>query len=142
MERKYEMLESDTIEVCGHVLHRIKSLIDFGIIKKGELGGYIEKESNLSQDGTCWVYDSACVMDDATLLENAAIFDNAIVCDDAFLSGNAVVSGYGRVMGNSCMYEDSTVSGLAVLAGEASLTHEEELTGTSINIDPVVLLID
>ena len=41
------MLEGDTIEVCGHVLHRIKSLIDFGIIKKGELGGYIEKEEKL-----------------------------------------------------------------------------------------------
>ena len=142
MEKKYEMLESDTIEVCGHVLHRIKSLIDFGDVKKGDLGGYIEKESNLSQYGTCWVYDSACVMGDATLLENAVVLDNAIVCDNAFLSGNAMVREYGRVMGNSCMYEDSTVSGLAVLAGEASLTHEEELTGTSINIDPVVLLID
>ena len=137
MERKYEMLESDTIEVCGHVLHRIKSLIDFGIVKKGELGGYIEKESNLSQYGTCWVYDSACVMGDATLLENAMVLDNAIVCDNAFLSGSAMVREYGRVMGNSCMYEDSSVSGLAVLAGEASLTHEEELTDTSINIDHV-----
>ena len=47
-----------------HTLHRIKALKDFGDIDKGDLGGWIEKESNLSHEGTCWVFDSAMVYDD------------------------------------------------------------------------------
>ncbi len=32
-------------------LYRIKALKDFDDVKVGDLGGYIEKESNLSHDG-------------------------------------------------------------------------------------------
>lgn len=34
---------------------RIKALKDFGEIKAGEIGGLIEQEENLSQDGNAWV---------------------------------------------------------------------------------------
>ena len=32
-------------------VYRIKALRDFGDVKTGQLGGWIEKESNLSHDG-------------------------------------------------------------------------------------------
>ena len=38
------------------VLRRIKALRSFGDVKEGDLGGWIEKESNLSHEGNCWVY--------------------------------------------------------------------------------------
>lgn len=50
MEKKYELTE-DTLEIDGHILHRIKALKDFGDVKKGDLGGFVEKESNLAQEG-------------------------------------------------------------------------------------------
>ena len=56
--KKYE-LTGDTIERYGVTLLRIKALRDFGNILEGATGGYIEKENNLSHEGTCWVYGSA-----------------------------------------------------------------------------------
>ena len=56
MERKYELTD-ETIICDGRILHRIKALRDFGNVKARELGGWIEKESNLSHSGNCWVYD-------------------------------------------------------------------------------------
>ena len=46
--KKYELLENDTVKLSGIIMYRIKALRSFGYIKKGELGGYIEKEYNLS----------------------------------------------------------------------------------------------
>ena len=49
---KYKLSE-ETLEIDGHVLHRIIALRDFGNVKKGDLGGFIEKESNLAHDLNC-----------------------------------------------------------------------------------------
>lgn len=98
--KKYEMAD-ETIFIDGKTLHRIKALIDFefnGIkVKQGDLGGFIEKKSNLSQGGNAWVSDDACVSDDAR------VNGNAWVSDDARVSGNAWVSGNARVSGNACV---------------------------------------
>ena len=53
MENKKFELTEETIQCDEHTLHRIKALKDFAFIKKGDMGGWIEKESNLSQDGNC-----------------------------------------------------------------------------------------
>ena len=59
-EKKYELTD-ETIDVDGHILHRIKAIRDFGDVNVGELGGFIEKEENLSHNGKCWVCDDARV---------------------------------------------------------------------------------
>ena len=51
--KKFE-LTADRIKSNGVTLHRIKALIDFGDVKAGELGSYVEKEENLSQYGNAW----------------------------------------------------------------------------------------
>ena len=56
--RKFE-LTTDTKMRFGKKLFRIKALIDFGNVKEGEKGGYIEKEENLSQSGDAWVSGNA-----------------------------------------------------------------------------------
>ena len=86
--KKYEITD-ETIDFCGITLHRIKALIDFGGVRKGEIGGFIEKESNLSQDGDAWVcgdalvYGAAKVYGDAEVYGNAWVYGNAEVCGDA-----------------------------------------------------------
>lgn len=62
--KKYE-LTSETLRYKGCTLHRIKALKDFGSIKAGELGGWVEKEKNLPQYGNAWVYGDARVCGDA-----------------------------------------------------------------------------
>ena len=62
--KKYELTD-ETIKVTRRTLYRIRALIDFGGVKAGQLGGYIEKEENLAQDGNAWVSGDARVCGDA-----------------------------------------------------------------------------
>ena len=48
MEEKKYKLTDEVINVLGSTLHRIKSLKDFSDVHKGDLGGWIEKESYIS----------------------------------------------------------------------------------------------
>ena len=80
--KKFE-LTSDFKMYLGMKLFRIKALVDFGNVKAGDLGGYIEKEKNLSHNGNAWVSDNAQVYGDARVSGNARVYDNARV------SGNA-----------------------------------------------------
>ena len=59
MNRKFELTEKK--EVGGLTLFRTKAKIAFGNVAKGELGGWIEKEGNLSDSGDAWVYGNARV---------------------------------------------------------------------------------
>ena len=63
--KKYEILVEDTITFFGVQLFRIKALISFSGIEKGEVGGYIANEKNLSQSGNAWVYGNARVSGNA-----------------------------------------------------------------------------
>nr|DAE54249.1 MAG TPA: Putative transferase, nesg, ydcK, Structural Genomics.38A [Bacteriophage sp.] len=80
--KKYK-LTNETIEFCGRKLHRIQALIDFSDVKSGDLGGWIEKENNLSQIGDAWVYGNAKVYKNASILHNAKVYDNAKVYGEA-----------------------------------------------------------
>ena len=98
-------------------LYQIQALKDFGSVRKGELGGYIEKEENLSVFGNAWVYGNAQVYGNARVSGNARVygdarvFDNAWVFDDAWVYGNAWVSDDARVYGNARVYGDAWVYG-------------------------------
>lgn len=92
MERKYELTD-ETIEIGGKTLHRIKAVRDFANIKAGDLGGFIEKEYNLSHEDNAWIYDSAKVYDNAWVCDNARVYGNADVCGNALVCGNTNVGG-------------------------------------------------
>ncbi|WP_375620598.1 hypothetical protein [Bartonella sp. TS25HLJMH] len=105
MEKKYELTD-ETTEVDGKTLHRIRALRDFGNVEKGDLGGFIENEDNLSHEGDCWVgddalvYEGARVYDDAQISDNAKVFGNAEVYEDVHFYGFAEVYGDVRVFGD------------------------------------------
>lgn len=71
--KKYE-LTSETKIFFGHILYRIKALSSFGCVSAGDLGGFLESEKNLSQNGDAWVYGNARVFGDAEVSEIGAIF--------------------------------------------------------------------
>ncbi len=90
MNKKYEFTE-ETLNWLGKVLHRIRALRDFGDVKAGDVGGWIEKEENLSHKGTCWVYDEAVVGDSAVVRGSAVVGDSAVVRGSAVVRDSAVV---------------------------------------------------
>nr|DAK67830.1 MAG TPA: Putative transferase, nesg, ydcK, Structural Genomics.38A [Caudoviricetes sp.] len=111
--KKYELLIDDTIDVFGVTLFRIKALISFSNVAKGDLGGYVKKEDNLSHYGNAWVYGNARVSDNARVYGDARVYDNARVYGDARVYGNA------RVSDNAWVYGDALVSGDALVYDNA-----------------------
>ncbi len=84
---KFKLIKSDKVSPFGKPLFQIEALKNFGSISKGEKGGYVEKEENISVSGNAWVSGDASVSGDARVSGNAS------VSGDASVSGNASVSG-------------------------------------------------
>ena len=78
MEKKY-ILTEETKEVGGHILHKIQAVRDFGDVQKGDLGGWVESEENLSHDGDCWISGNGRVSGDGRVSSNARIGVNAYI---------------------------------------------------------------
>ena len=120
--KKFELTTEFITNAFGKKLFRIKALVEFGNVKAGELGGYVEKEGNISQDGDAWVYDNAWVCDDAWVSGNARVCGNARVSGNAKVCGNARVSGNAWVCGNARVSDNAWVSGNARVSGNADYT--------------------
>lgn len=68
-------LTTESIELNGKTFYRIQALKDFSNVKKGSLGGFVESERNLSQEGDCWIYGNAIVSGDNEIVEDTMVFD-------------------------------------------------------------------
>lgn len=111
-EKKYKFTE-DMLELYGHILHRIQALKSFNNIKKGDLGGWIEKEDNLSQDGECWVYKDACVYDNAKITNNSFVHDYSLVYGNAIVEGNTMIQDNAEIFGNAKIFGNAFIHGHA-----------------------------
>ena len=120
--KKFE-LTTDSIKRNRVTLYRIKALIDFGDVKAGDLGGYVEKEENLSQYGNAWVSGDARVSGDACVSGNARVYGNAWVSGDARVYVNA------RVYDNAWVYGNAEVSGNALVRGDAWVSDNACVSG-------------
>ena len=110
--KKYE-LTTNTKMCFGRKLYQIKALKDFGDVKAGDLGGYIEKEENLSQDGIAWVFGNAYVYGNARVYDDAYVYGNTLISGNAQVFGNACVFGDAKVFGNTCVFDYACVYGNA-----------------------------
>jgi carbonic anhydrase/acetyltransferase-like protein (isoleucine patch superfamily) len=125
---KYILLRDDTITVNGSKLYRIRALKQLnvraygGSIKRGDYGGYIESEKNLSHDGVCWVYDDAKVYQNAQVKDSASVEGEAQVYGSAVLSDSARVTAEAHVYGNARIDSHCTVHNRAHVYGNAVVT--------------------
>lgn len=126
MNKKFELIKNDSIEIDGHKLYRIRALIDFNDIKAGDLGGYVEHENNLSQMDNCWIYDNACVFGNARVYDNASVYDNAYVADNAHISGNARVCNNAGVYGEAKVFDNARIFGSARISGDAIIEKDSD----------------
>ena len=102
-------------------LYRIEALRDFGDVKKGQLGGFIAKEENLSHEGDCWVYKDAMVFDDAHVSENAKIYDQVKVYDNACVYGEAQIHDTSRINVNANVYGNAKIFGITSVSENAKV---------------------
>lgn len=81
---KYKLTD-EKIEHNGKTLYRIQAIKDFSNVKAGDLGGWVESEGNLNQEGNCWVFDEA------------RIFDNARISGATWITGRVWVGGRAEI---------------------------------------------
>lgn len=83
MNKKYTLIESNYYTIQdGCKLFQIQAIRDFGNVKVGDLGGYIQKENNLSHEGNCWVYGDGCVCGDAEVSGNLRVDGSGYICNN------------------------------------------------------------
>ena len=112
--QKYEI--TDIAHEEYPFLHRIRALRDIcGEIHAGDIGGFVESESNLSAEpGDC-----------------AWIFDDAIACGSAYVSKGSVMSGHSRAEDNAYL-RGASMTGKALASGNAQIIHDPHTMGTPI----------
>ena len=126
--KKYE-LTNERLKIGIYQLYRIRALKDFADVKKGDLGGFVESEFNLSQVGDCWVYDDACVYGNAHVSQNATIRDDATVFCVARVCGNATIKEQAFVTNNSVVCDRAIIFGEAIIAGHSQVYGNAKIGG-------------
>ncbi|MGV8151864.1 MAG: hypothetical protein ACP5OG_02190 [Candidatus Nanoarchaeia archaeon] len=110
-EKKYE-LTKEMLKYEQYKLYRIKALKDFSDVKAGDLGGYVEYPSNLSQQGDCWIYDTSKVYKGGFIGENAKVMEKSSVYNGSLICGNAIIKNASNIYGSNL-----GVSGNKVVSG-------------------------
>ena len=108
---KYKLGEEK--EINGIKMFHVVALKDFAGVKAGDVGGFIEKEENLSQ------YGDALVGGDARVHDNAMVYGNARVC------GNDVIKSSKEILNILNLKYNLTITPQNIVGGCRSFTHEE-----------------
>ena len=100
-QKKYELTGEFIEHWSGKKLYRIRSLVSFGVVVAGQLGGFVESEKNLDQSlsgdarvyGDAWVYGNAWVSGDAWVYGDAEVYGDARVRSYAVISERKMIFG-------------------------------------------------
>lgn len=139
MTEKFEFTGA-TQEFDGTVLRQIRALreLELSSINRGDLGGWLEHEDNLSHAGDCWVYPDAIVRGQARVEGHSRLHDQSVV------EGNAVVRGFTLLHHNSTVkdnvvIEDTSLSGYTTIYGQARISCGQDgpqiIPGIAIDFD-------
>ena len=131
MEKHFELTD-ETIEVAGNTMHRIRCTRDCKWAKTGDLGGFIEKEDNLS--GNAWVSDNARVYGNAWVSDNARVYGDARVYGNARLAGDARVYGNARLAGKARVAGNDDHCGFDVFGSIGRHTHAYRTSDGGVEI--------
>ena len=136
MEKKYE-LTNETITIGLITLHRIKALRSFNDVKKGDKGGFIVSEDNLSHEGNSWVYNEAKVYRNAKVLDNAIVRDYAVITGCAIISGNVIVKDKtyvthkAKILDYAVIEDYAFISDKAVIRGFSTIRDKAFISGNA-----------
>lgn len=137
MRNKKYILTERTIEHKGHTLYQIQAVKKFANIEKGTLGGFVEGEWNLSQDGNCWIFPSAKVYDKAIVKENAClqgyaqVYNSAIVGESSLVKGCAKVFQHALVDGNAYVGDYAQIYGSSYISGDTMIFDHAKIRGST-----------
>ena len=156
VNQKYKI--TDIVHEKYPFLHRIWALRDIGWkVKAGDLGGFVESESNLSFEpgDAAWIFDDAIACGSSYVDKGSRLFGNVLVYGNMYISQGSALSGHARAedcayirgadlcgharaSGNS-MILDSPDTGKAPILSETCVVYGTVLGDIYIMGDTVVL---
>lgn len=98
-QQKYEFTDEFKYLTQYVKLRRIRAVMDIPEhnVKKGDLGGWIQKVSNLPRDNQAWVADEAIVYGNAVIKDASRVEKNALVFGKSIIEGSSVITGRARI---------------------------------------------
>lgn len=89
---KFRLTEDKQRMIDGTDVYRIEALQDFNDVKVGDLGGFLEREDNLSfeEGDNSWVYDDSVVYGDSVIEADSIIYKDGMIKDSHVLNGSRV----------------------------------------------------
>lgn len=130
MTRKYKYTgETRSLSPVSKV-NQIQALRDIPRhnVKKGDIGGWIQFERNLSHYGDAWVADNARVVGSLT-----EVTGDALIADNAFVNIRSKVSGESIVSGNAVIARTELLGNRNFINDDAKVT-DVTIQGTDISI--------
>lgn len=149
MSKKYELTD-ETIMFEDTVLYRIRALKDIPSAVKGDLGGFVRSEENLSQEGDCWIFPESKVVGnskvsgDATILGEVTIFNDVNITDRAMINGNLIIANNVEISGKSNIFIESgiicnkvKICDNVVISGKMRIINNVKISGDTVLIGNV-----
>lgn len=145
LDRKYK-LTKESIKHKSHTLYRIEATCNFGDVKKGDKGGFVESYFNLCENG--WVNHNAKVYGNALVFGNAVLYNNAEVYGNSRIFEKAKVSGDAKIFGDVMIRDEAHISttvkicGNSIISGKTRLYGDAKIFGDLGVFEDVGFLID
>ena len=130
---KYEITDIEHPHAPG--LYRIRALRDINrhFVNRGDLGGYIEDDRNLSHRGDCWVGEDAIVKQKASVQDNAYAGYNAFLTGQAELCDNARALNEIEMRGRACAYDNAVLMGRTRMINRAQVSGRAHVTDANLS---------
>lgn len=140
VKRKYKILKEESRVIDGRTVYRIKALRSFDDVQKGDLGGFVQSEDNLSHTGESWIYDDAAALDESYVNYNARMYGNSRLYDQSRITGDAIVEDNAVLRNFALMDDDSRASDNSTLQDDAAL-HEKASIEDNVVLSGNTLLL-
>lgn len=123
---------------CPYKLNPDGDDLGITLIKKGQLGGWVEKEDNLSHEGGCWIFEEGIVRGNARVEGNARVASRALVKDNAIVKDYSCITDSAYVYGNAVLNDCTKMKGMVSIGGNSktngyvSINSNSQIHGDSI----------
>lgn len=149
--------EHEGVIVINHepiIVHQIRAIdyFDNESINPGELGGYVQTESNLSQEGACWIKPGNYVVQDASVSDDTQIQGiGCVICNNAHIDGHVLIETVGDVLIDGNAYitgmtqilgADIQIGGTAILTGNMCIERGARIKKTDDSVGVIGLSKD
>lgn len=141
----FEGLKDINVDVYKIKAEETFETLDGRIIKAGDYGGYIEKGSNLSHEGACWIMPGNVVIGESVISGNTIVAEgsciaNSVIGGDSYIYFTAI--GSSEINGDiiSSAKETPNIIINTEISGNAILLNGAVIKNTVVDPDALIIL--